>query len=59
MPAEMEMTPRCFSSEVSDPSFVRTPRALNDPVFWNSSALRKARPPKVAPSVSDEKSGVR
>src|SRR5918994_1171140 len=55
----METTPRAFSSGVSEASFVRTPRGLNDPVFWKSSALRKARPPKARPSVSEDRSGVR
>jgi hypothetical protein len=36
------MIPRAFSSAVSESSFVRTPRGLNEPVFWSSSALRKA-----------------
>ena len=40
LPAEIEITPRRFSSSVSDASFVSTPRGLNEPVRWSSSALR-------------------
>ena len=38
-PAEIPITPRAFSSGVSDASLFSTPRALNEPVFWKSSAF--------------------
>ncbi len=47
------MTPRAFSSGVSDASFVSTPRGLNEPVRWRSSALRKhVRPERPGPRAS-------
>src|ERR671924_662982 len=55
LPAEMPITPRPRSSAESEASFVRTPRGLNEPVRWKSSAFRKTR----SPSVADEKTGVR
>src|SRR5215211_6599273 len=51
----MAMTPRSRSPAVIEASFVKTPRGLNEPVFWNSSALRKTP----GPSVSDVNTGVR
>ena len=38
-PAEIPITPRSRSAGVSVASLLRTPRALNEPVFWNSSAF--------------------
>src|SRR5215471_11237649 len=40
----MPITPRAFSSGVSEASLLRTPRTLNEPVFWNSSALSTTSP---------------
>src|SRR5581483_9022321 len=58
-PADQVTTPRAFSSSPSERSFASTPRGLNEPVFWKSSALRKARTPRRPPSAADEKVGVR
>src|SRR5918992_9276 len=55
----MEMTPRRFSSSLSRASLVSTPRGLNEPVRWKSSAFRKTRPPVSRESVADVKTGVR
>jgi hypothetical protein len=55
LPAEIPITPRSRSSGVSVASLFSTPRALNDPVFWNSSALRYV----CSPSVRELKVGVR
>ena len=55
LPAEIPITPRSFSSGVSDESLLRTPRALKEPVFWNSSAFRYV----CAPSVRELNVGVR
>ena len=49
------MTPRAFSSVVSEASFVNTPRGLNEPVFWKSSAFRNMS----GPSEPHAKVGVR
>ena len=40
LPAETLITPRSRSSGVSDRILLSAPRALNEPVRWNSSALR-------------------
>ena len=58
-PADQVTTPRAFSSALSDASLFSTPRGLNEPVFWNSSAFRNARAPMRSPSVADVKTGVR
>src|SRR5579864_8268879 len=58
-PADHVTTPRARSSWVSDASLFSTPRGLNEPVFWNSSALRKARAPIRSPSVVEPNVGVR
>ena len=55
LPAEIPITPRSFSSGVSEASLFSTPRALNEPVFWNSSAFRTSG----APSVREVNVGVR
>ena len=39
LPAEIPITPRAFSSALSEASLLRTPRALNEPVLWKSSAF--------------------
>src|SRR5438270_5473643 len=52
-PADQVTTPRARSSGVSAAIRLKTPRTLNEPVFWKSSAFR------CAPSVSEEKVGVR
>jgi hypothetical protein len=54
-PAEIPITPRARSSGVSDESLLRTPRTLNDPVRWKSSAFSQTR----SPSVREPKVGVR
>ena len=43
LPAEIEITPRAFSSSVSVASLFSTPRGLNEPVRWRSSALKWTR----------------
>ena len=53
------MTPRCFSSSVSVASLFRTPRGLNAPVRWSSSALKSTSAPTCLESVADESIGVR
>ena len=40
LPAEMEITPRAFSSSLSVESLFSTPRGLKAPVRWRSSALK-------------------
>src|SRR4029453_16900344 len=42
-----------------DESFVRTPRGLNEPVRWKSSAFRWTGAPTFRDSVADENIGVR
>ena len=59
LPAEMEMTPRCFSSSVSVASLLSTPRGLNEPVRWSNSALNRTSAPIRSDSVADESNGVR
>jgi hypothetical protein len=59
LPAEIEITPRAFSSSVSVASLFRTPRGLNEPVRWKSSALKRASPPVCFESVAERRSGVR
>src|SRR5215212_6448596 len=54
-PAEIAITPLSRSTAVSDASFVSTPRGLNEPVFWNSSAFSETP----GPSVWELKTGVR
>ena len=55
LPADQITIPRAFSSSESDASFFSTPRGLNEPVFWKSSALRNT----FGPSVLEESIGVR
>ena len=55
LPAEIPITPRAFSSALSEASLLRTPRALKEPVFWKSSAFSQT----CSPSVREEKVGVR
>src|SRR5918994_1994298 len=55
----MPITPAAFSSPVSDASLFSTPRGLNDPVRWKSSAFRCASAPVSRESVADENVGVR
>src|SRR3954468_8510638 len=55
----MEMTPRCFSSSVSVASLFSTPRGLNEPVRWSSSALKRMSAPTWSESVAELSSGVR
>ena len=52
------ITPRP-SPLVERDSLFRTPRTLNEPVRWNSSALKRARAPSVSDSVPERSSGVR
>jgi hypothetical protein len=58
-PAEMEITPRAFSSTEREASFASIPLGLKEPVFWKSSAFRYARPPNAIPRVPEERRGVR
>ena len=46
-PAEIPITPRALSSGLSVASLFMTPRALKEPVFWNSSAFSQTRSPRV------------
>ena len=55
----MPITPRSRSSGVSAARFVSTPRGLNEPVRWNSSALSETRAPVRSESVAEENVGVR
>ena len=59
LPAEIEITPRAFSSGESDASLLKTPRGLNEPVRWKSSALRKTSAPVSPDSVRELNVGVR
>ena len=52
-PADQVTTPRRRSSSVSAATRFSAPRALNEPVFWKSSAFR------CAPSAAEENMGVR
>src|SRR5690348_10816627 len=55
----MVMTPRAFSSSLSELSLLSAPRGLNDPVFWKSSALKCSRAPMRSPSAVEVIVGVR
>jgi hypothetical protein len=55
----MPITPRAFSSGLSEASLLRTPRALKEPVFWKSSAFSQTRSPSACDSVREENVGVR
>src|SRR2546423_2730884 len=55
----MEITPRCFSSSVRVASLFSTPRGLNEPVRWKSSALNRTSAPTRFDSVAEGNSGVR
>ncbi len=59
LPAEIVITPRLFSSSPSADSVLRTPRTLNEPVRWKSSAFRCASAPSRSESVAERSSGVR
>jgi hypothetical protein len=59
LPAEIEMTPRRFSSSESVESLFRTPRGLKEPVRWKSSALKDTSAPTRSESVRELSSGVR
>ena len=59
LPAEIPITPRDVSSGVSEASFVSTPRGLNDPVRWKSSAFRCTSAPDSCESDADVNVGVR
>src|SRR5207249_9446235 len=59
-PADQVITPRDRSSGASHDSLLSTPRALNEPVRWKSSAFKYARStPTVRARVAEEKVGVR
>src|SRR3954471_24409481 len=58
-PAEMPITPRSRSCGVSAARLVSTPRGLNEPVRWNSSAFSETRAPVSSLSVAEENVGVR
>src|SRR5690242_4398302 len=53
------ITPRAFSSSLSELSLLSAPRGLNEPVFWNSSALKCSRTPMRSPSAVAVIVGVR
>src|SRR5262245_4223590 len=55
----MEITPLRRSSAERTSSRVKTPRGLNEPVFWSSSALNKTGTPADSASVREVSSGVR
>src|SRR5919199_712357 len=59
LPAEIEMTPRRFSWAESVESLFRTPRGLNEPVRWRSSALKDTSAPARSERVRELSSGVR
>ena len=59
LPAEIEITPRAFSSALSVASRLRTPRGLNAPVRWKSSALKRTSAPVCSESVREPSIGVR
>ena len=60
LPAEIPITPRAFSSGVSEASLVSTPRGLNEPVRWKSSAFRcTSRARQLARASADVNVGVR
>src|ERR687886_2031083 len=59
LPAEIEMTPRRFSSSERVESLFRTPRGLNEPVRCSSSALKDTSAPTRSESVRELSSGVR
>src|SRR6266567_1071847 len=59
LPAEIEITPRAFSSSVSVASLFSTPRGLNAPVRWRSSALKCTGTPTRSESVRELSIGVR
>src|ERR671937_669268 len=58
-PAEIEITPRRFSSSESVASLFRTPRGLNEPVRWKSSALKATSTPARSERVREPSIGVR
>src|SRR5438477_5756647 len=55
----MEITPRRFSSSESVESLLSTPRGLNEPVRWRSSALKDTSAPTRSESVRELSIGVR
>src|SRR5919108_4733320 len=59
LPAEIPITPRAFSSPESDASLFSTPRGLNEPVRWKSSAFRWTGAATRAARVAELKTGVR
>src|SRR5207248_8060049 len=59
LPAEIEITPRRFSSSESVASLFRTPRGLNEPVRWKSSALKETSTPARSERVREPSIGVR
>jgi len=59
LPADSEIRPRARWAGSMASSLLSTPRTLNEPVFWNSSALRKSRTRAAAPREVAEMSGVR
>src|ERR671926_373978 len=59
LPAEIEITPRPFSSSESVESLFRTPRGLNDTVRCRSSALKDTSAPTRSERVRELSSGVR
>jgi hypothetical protein len=59
LPAEIVITPASFSAGVSDASLLSTPRGLNEPVRWKSSAFRTTSAPVRRESVAEVKVGVR
>src|SRR5262245_42131352 len=58
-PADQVTTPAAFASSSSDASLFSTPRGLNEPVFWKSSAFRWTCAPVRSESVRDPNVGVR
>src|SRR5215472_9489374 len=57
-PADRDTSPRDRTAGSIDNSLLNTPRGLNEPVFWNSSAFRYRRTPSSSPTVADDITGV-
>src|ERR1041385_7668846 len=59
LPAEQAITPRFFSSALSEESLLNAPRSLNDAVNWWFSNLSQTSAPVISESVRECRNGVR
>ena len=58
LPADEQMTPRCFSSSERNVNLFRGPRILYEPVRWKSSAFSRTSNPVASLSIREVRSGV-